>query len=236
MASSDEGGLGSIGDFAPTFLVLLLFTVFWGLLQFRDGTPWIGLALTPPLAVGMLSAASVRMVLGRSTGGFGMTFGLGVVLFGMMYGVSAVLAMLGAPTPAVAEAAAEAAVEVTGGGSDEAIRLAVTVLMGILGAFMGALALKHYRVTAQEDMEDDEDLREAEDEDIDYSTEPEDLVCLLTNQVVNRDHDKYVVCHNRFNVTSVCHAVYLMDYVHLLDGRCRRCYGALRERDLKGMG
>ena len=232
MASSDEGGLGSIGDFVPTFLALLVFTAAWGLLQFRDGTPWIGLALVPPLAIGMLSSASVRMVLGRSIGGFGMTFGLGLLLFGLMFGVAFGFAVLAASgTPAVAAETVESA-----GLSDAAIHRLVASVMGILGAFLGALALKHYRVTAQEDMDDDEDLREAEDEDIDYSTEPEDLVCLLTNQVVNRDHDKYVVCHNKFNVTSVCHAVYLMDYVHLLDGRCRRCYGALRERDLKGMG
>ncbi len=230
MASSDEEGLGSIGDFTPTFLVLIVFTVAWGLLQYRDGTPWIGLALTPPLAVGMLSAASVRMVLGRGKGGFGMTFGLGLMLFGLMFGV-----MLGiAFVPAMM---AQSDVEVEGAGfAIDWIPLVVAFIMGILGAFVGALALVHYRVTEQEDIEEDEDLREAEDEDIDYSTEPEDLVCLLTNQVVNRDHDKYVVCHNKFNVTSVCHAVYLMDYVHLLDGRCRRCYGALRERDLKGMG
>jgi hypothetical protein len=232
VASSDEGGLGSIGDFVPTFLALLVFTAAWGLLQFRDGTPWIGLALVPPLAIGMLSSASVRMVLGRSIGGFGMTFGLGLLLFGLMFGVAFGFAVLAASgTPAVAAETVESA-----GLSDAAIHRLVASVMGILGAFLGALALKHYRVTAQEDMDDDEDLREAEDEDIDYSTEPEDLVCLLTNQVVNRDHDKYVVCHNKFNVTSVCHAVYLMDYVHLLDGRCRRCYGALRERDLKGMG
>lgn len=232
MASSDEGGLGSIGDFTPTFMVLIVFTFAWGLLQFRDGTPWIGLALTPPLAVGMLSAASVRMVLGRAIGGFGLTFGLGVVLFAMMYGVAFGLTALAAPeAPAVAPELVE-----TSGLSEAAIHRMVGFIMGILGAFVGALGLVHYRMTAQQDIEEDEDLREAEDEDIDYSTEPEDLVCLLTNQVVNRDHDKYVVCHNKFNVTSVCHAVYLMDYVHLLDGRCRRCYGALRERDLKGMG
>jgi hypothetical protein len=52
---------------------------------------------------------------------------------------------------------------------------------------------------------------------------------------VNPSHDKYVVCHNKFNKTETCHAVYLMDYVHLLDGRCRRCFGSLRERDLEGM-
>lgn len=222
MASSDESRMGSIGDFVPTFLVLLLFTVCWGLLQYHDGTPWIGLALTPPLAVGLLSSAAVRMVLGRSFGGFLVVFAIGTVLFAMMFGLSAVLAMLAAPEG--------------GGVSMEPVSLAVALLMGVLGAFGGALALGHYRVTAQQDIEQDEDLKEAEDEDIDYTTEPEDLVCLLTNQVVNREHDKYVVCHNRFNVTSVCHAVYLKDYVHLLDGRCRRCYGTLRERDLKGMG
>jgi hypothetical protein len=162
------------------------------------------------------------MLLGRTFGGLLATFGLGVVLFAMMFGLAAVCAVLAAPEE--------------GGVSMDGLTLGVGILMGILGAFVGALSLRHYKIIEQEDIDDDEDLREAEDEDIDYSTEPEDLVCLLTNQVVNREHDKYVVCHNRFNVTSVCHAVYLMDYVHLLDGRCRRCYQPLRERDKKGMG
>jgi len=72
--------------------------------------------------------------------------------------------------------------------------------------------------------------------DADYSTEPEELVCLLTNQVVNREHDRYVVCHNPFNVSQVCHAVYLFDYVHLLGGKCNRCYQPLLKKDLEGRG
>ena len=110
--------------------------------------------------------------------------------------------------------------------------------LGFLGAFLGALSLAHYRAVEQAAPDEDTDDLEDEEEvdDVDYSTEPEELVCLLTNQVVNRDHDVYVVCHNRMNVSQVCHAVYLKDYVHLLEGRCRRCYQPLRERDLKGMG
>lgn len=219
---SDEGGLGGIGDFLPTFGVLLIFSVAWGLIQFRDGTPWLGLALTPPVALGMMSAAAVRMMLGRSIGGFGMTFLVGGVLFLVMFAFATVLGVLTSP--------------VEGGATVEVLPTALGLTGGFFGTLFGALALKHYVVGEQEDIEDDEDLNQAEEEDIDYSTEPEDLVCLLTNQVVNRDHDKYVVCHSRMNVTSVCHAVYLLDYVHLLDGRCRRCYQALRERDLKGMG
>ena len=220
MAKADDGGgLGSVGDFLPTLMVLVVFTAAWGLVQFRDGTPWIGLALAPPLALGMLSAAAVRMILGRQIGGMGLTFGVGVVLFGLMFGFGTVLGML-----TVEEA------------SVEMLPMALGFRGGIFGSLFGALALKHYVVGEETDIEEDEDVREAEEEDIDYSTEPEDLVCLLTNQVVNRDHDQYVVCHSRMNVTSVCHAVYLKDYVHLLDGRCRRCYQPLRERDLRGMG
>jgi hypothetical protein len=110
------------------------------------------------------------------------------------------------------------------------------LVMGVLGSFLGSFALGHY-LRREQPQEADEDVPEEEPEDdIDYTTEPEELVCLLTNQVVNRDHDRYVVCHNKMNVSQVCHAVYLFDYVHLLDGRCRRCFQQLRERDQKGMG
>jgi hypothetical protein len=217
-----EGGLGSLGDFMPTFVVLLIFTAAWGLIQFRDGTPWIGLALTPPVALGVMSAAAVRMILGRNIGGLGMTFGIGAILFMMMYGFATGLGMLTSP--------------VEGGVSISPLPIALGLMGGLFGALLGALSLKHYVVGEESDIDEDEDLQDSEEEDIDYSTEPEDLVCLLTNQVVNRDHDRYVVCHSRMNVTSVCHAVYLHDYIHLLDGRCRRCYQPLRERDLKGMG
>ncbi len=219
---SDEGGLGGIGDFLPTFAILVIFSVVGGPLKKRDSTPWIGLALTPPVALGMMSAAAVRMILGRSIGGFGLTFLVGGVLFLVMFAFATVLGVLTSP--------------VEGGAAIEVLPVALGLTGGFFGTLFGALALKHYVVGEQDDIEDDEDLNQAEEEDIDYSTEPEDLVCLLTNQVVNRDHDKYVVCHSRMNVTSVCHAVYLLDYVHLLDGRCRRCYQPLRDRDLKGMG
>ena len=221
MASADQAGYRSFGDFIPTFFLLNLFAVLWGLLQYRDGTQFIGLALAAPLALGMLSSASVRMLLGRGFGGVFLTFGGGTVLFMVMMGISVVAGMLTQPE-----------------GQDFALEplwLGLGGGLGIFGALFGAVALKHYLAQEQEELDDDEDLEEDDGEDIDYSTEPEDLVCLLTNQVVNRDHDRYVVCHNRFNVTSVCHAVYLKDYVHLLDNRCRRCYQPLRERDLKGM-
>lgn len=221
MASSEEEGLGSIGDVLPTLFVLVVFTVVWGLLQYRDGTAWIGVAIAPPLALGALSSAAVRMLLGRTMGGMFLTFAIGTVLFALMFGLGTATSMLTFPGEEFAL---------------DGLLAGLGLVGGLFGAFLGALSLRHYVQTEQEDIDEDEDLKQSEEEDIDYSTEPEDLVCLLTNQVVNREHDQYVVCHNRLNVTSVCHAVYLKDYVHLLDGRCRRCYQALRERDLKGMG
>jgi len=222
VAKSDEEGMGSIGDVLPTLFVLVLFTIAWGVVQYRDGTPWIGLALAPPLAIGALSSASVRMLLGRQMGGMFLTFAIGTVVFAVMFGLATVTGMVTVPGE--------------GDFKLDVLPLALGLVGGVFGALLGALSLKHYVQTEQEDIDEDEDLQESEEEDIDYSTEPEDLVCLLTNQVVNREHDQYVVCHNRLNITSVCHAVYLKDYVHLLDGRCRRCYQQLRERDLKGMG
>jgi hypothetical protein len=215
-------GWGSPGDFFPTLIVLTVLSVVWGLVQFRDGTTFLGLALVTPLAVGMLSGATSRMIFGRERGGTGVVGGAGAGVFLVMWVISVVAAKLSIES------------------FDPSANMMPMLLgmgVGFTGAFLGALALSHYRVTEQaQPDEDTDDLEEDEEEDdIDYTTEPEELVCLLTNQVVNRDHDVYVVCHNRMNVTQVCHAVYLKDYVHLLEGRCRRCYQPLRERDLKGM-
>jgi hypothetical protein len=227
MAKKDEdAGFGSIGEVLPTFFVLLAFSFAWGVVQFRDGTPFIGLAVMAPLAAGMLSAAAVRMLLGRGRGGLGVVGGLGGVVFLLAFALAVVAGV--AMSPAEAKA----------GDALGAYQLGIAIGVGFVGSFVGALSLAHYRMSApQEADEDTSDLpEESPDDDIDYSTEPEELVCLLTNQVVNREHDKYTVCHNKFNQTQVCHAVYLRDYVHLLEGRCRRCFQPLRERDLKGMG
>jgi len=216
--AAEEEGYGSIGEVAPTLFGLLAFAVAWGLLQHRDGSFFVGLAVTPPLALGMLSAATVRMAFGRSGGGVGLVGGIGSVVFVLMFGIAAVLSALTAPVAFTWEPAP----------------IALSLLLGTLGSFLGSLALGH--MVADEEPDDDDDYEDVDDgEDIDYSTEPEDLVCLLTNQVVNRSHDGYVVCHNKMNQTQVCHAVYLKDYTHLLEGRCRRCYQGLRDRDIKGM-
>jgi hypothetical protein len=216
--TAEEEGYGSIGEVAPTLLALLTLSIAWGLLQHRDGTFFVGLAIAPPLAVGMLASATVRMAFGRSGGGGGLVGGIGAVVFVLMFGIAAVLSALTAPVAF----------------TWEPLPLLLSLVLGTGGAFLGSLALAH--MVSEEEEEDDDDYEDVDDgPDIDYSTEPEDLVCLLTNQVVNRAHDAYVVCHNRMNQTQVCHAVYLKDYVHLLEGRCRRCYQGLRERDLKGM-
>jgi hypothetical protein len=220
----DTPGWGSPGDFFPTLLVLGVLSVVWGLVQFRDGTTFFGLALVAPLAVGMLSGATSRMIFGRERGGVGAVGGAGAGLFLVMWVISIVAAKL--------------SIESADATFDPPMApILMGMGLGFVGAFLGALSLAHYRVSGQAAPDEDtDDLEDDEEEDeVDYTTEPEELVCLLTNQVVNRDHDVYVVCHNRMNVTQVCHAVYLKDYVHLLEGRCRRCYQPLRERDLKGM-
>jgi len=204
-----------------------LLTASWGAVVYRDGTYWPGLALVPPMAMGMLCAATVRMLLGRSMGGLLMVFGVAVMLLGLMLGGAMVLS--------VVLGTGDGAAPVSPG----PVQLALSLAVGAVGCLVGSVALGHYVTRDQGDLEDDEDFGGTgageSEENIDYSTEPEELVCLLTNQMVNRDRDRYLVCHNRLNVTSVCHAVYLLDYVHLLDGRCRRCYQSLRERDLRGM-
>ena len=218
---ANDTGFGGPGDFLPTGLALFVLTLLWGGTQYADGSVFLGLVLATPLALGMLSAATVRMVMGRGRGGLGAVGGGGIGVFALMFAIAAI----------VAKTTADEAI------AFEASSLVLSFVAGSVGSFVGALSLNHYRLAEQKD-DDDDDYGEAEEddgEDVDYSTQPEELVCLLTNQVVNPDHDKYVVCHNKFNQSEVCHAVYLMDYIHLLDGRCRRCFAQLRERDLEGM-
>lgn len=211
---------GGPGDILPTGMALVVLTLLWGMTQYADGTVFFGLTLAVPLALGMLSAATIRMVLGRGRGGLGAVCGGGVGVFALMFAVAAI----------AAKSSAEAAI------AFEASGLVLSFVAGTVGSFLGALSLNHYRIAEQDDDEDDlDEVVDDDGDDVDYTTQPEELVCLLTNQVVNPEHDKYVVCHNKFNQTEVCHAVYLMDYVHLLDGRCRRCFAQLKERDLGGM-
>jgi hypothetical protein len=205
-------------------MALGLFAALWGLVHYRDSSVLFGLVIFPPMVLGMLSSASLQMFLGRSRGGCLLVTAGGSMLYLGAFGMSIVVAILrgttsGEPIPW------------------DLVQLALSFACGLIGCGLGSLALSHYVVTdeePEEDFGDDEDDTQV-DEEIDYTTEPEDLVCLLTNQVINREHDKYVVCHNRLNVSQVCHAVYLKDYVHLLENRCRRCYQSLRERDLQGM-
>lgn len=224
--AKDGGAWGSPSEFFPSLIVLIVFSVVWGMVQYQDGTTFLGLAVVGPLAVGMLSAATVRMIFGRGRGGIGAIGAVGILVFMVMWVLSVIVAKLSMAEGAEFDPSANMLPMLMGLG------------VGCFGSFFAALSLSHYR--AQDQVEPDEDTDDLEDEpeedDTDYTTEPEELVCLLTNQVVNRDHDVYVVCHNKMNVTQVCHAVYLKDYVHLLEGRCRRCYQPLRERDLKGMG
>jgi len=224
VARNSDNPLGSPSEYLPSLMALGLFAVLWGLVHYRDSSVLFGLVIFPPMVLGMLSSASLQMFLGRGRGGCLLVTVGGSVLYLGAFGMSIVVALL------------------SGTGSGEPIpwdlvQLALSFSCGLVGCGLGSLALSHYVVTdeePEEDFDDDEEDTQV-DEDIDYTTEPEDLVCLLTNQVINRDHDKYVVCHNRLNVSQVCHAVYLKDYVHLLENRCRRCYQSLRERDLQGM-
>jgi len=226
VGSNSENELGSPSEYLPTLFGLGLFAVLWGSVHYNDGSVLLGLVVFPPMVLGMLAAASLQMFLGRNRGGcLVVTLG-STVLFTGAFGMAMVAAFLVHPDPPAAPIAWDV------------LQLVLSFSCGLLGCGLGALALSHYVVTEQEPEEDfDEDDEEDTqvDEEIDYTTEPEDLVCLLTNQVINRDHDKYVVCHNRLNVSQVCHAVYLKDYVHLLENRCRRCYQSLRERDVQGM-
>ena len=217
---ADNVGFGSPGDFLPTAGALLVLSLLWGTTQYADGTVFFGLVIGTPLALGMLSAATVRMVMGPARGGLAAVGGGGIGVFALMFAIAAI----------TSKATADGVI------AFQSSALALSFVVGAVGSFLGALSLNHYRITDTPDA-DDEDLAEddGDGDDVDYTTQPEELVCLLTNQVVNPDHDKYVVCHSVFNQSETCHAVYLMDYVHLLDGRCRRCFSQLRERDLQGM-
>ncbi len=223
MASNAKNELGSLGEYLPTLLCLGLFAAMWGFVLLYDGSLLFGLVVFPPMVLGMLSAASLQMFLGRGRGGCLMVGGGGIFLYLGAFGMAMLVAILRG----------------TASGDPlawEPLSLGIGFVCGLVGCALGALSLSHYVVTEQEPEEDFDEEEDTEvEEDVDYTTEPEDLVCLLTNQVINRDHDQYVVCHNRLNVSQVCHAVYLKDYVHLLENRCRRCYQSIRERDLKGM-
>ena len=223
MASNSENELGSPGEYLPTLFSLGLFATLWGVVLLHDGSMLIGLVIFPPMVLGVLSAAALQMFLGRGRGGFLMVGGGGLFLYLGSFGMAMVVTMLRG------SASGDPLVW-------EPLSLGIGFVCGLLGCVLGALALSHYVVIEQEAEEDFDEEEDTEvEEDVDYTTEPEDLVCLLTNQVINRDHDNYVVCHNRLNVSQVCHAVYLKDYVHLLENRCRRCYQSIRERDGKGM-
>ena len=223
MSSNSDNALGSPGEYLPTVFSLGLFAVLWGFVLLYDGSVLLGLLIFPPMVLGMLSSASLRMFLGRGRGGCLMVGGGGVFLYLGAFGVAMLVALLRGSASEVPLAW-------------EPLQLGLGFACGLVGCALGSLSLSHYVVKEQEPEEDFDEEEDTEvEEDVDYTTEPEDLVCLLTNQVINRDHDQYVVCHNRLNVSQVCHAVYLKDYVHLLESRCRRCYQSIRERDLKGM-
>jgi hypothetical protein len=214
----DAGGLGSPSEYLPTLAVALLFALVLGATQWADGSPFPPLFATGGLAIGLASGAGARMVLGRERGGYLAAVGLGAVL---------TLLLLGAALLATAARAGGLSLQ------GEGVRLlALQTLLALPGAALGSLALQHLRNVAPAA---DPDLPEdAPADDVDYTTQPEELVCLLTNQVVNPQLDVYVVCHNRFNDGQTCHAVYLKTYVHLLQGQCKRCYQKLRERDIQG--
>ncbi len=217
--TDDDSGFGAPSEYLPTLFVLIAFAVVLGLGVWGDGTPFLALVAMSGMALGLGSGASARMILGRNRGSFGAAVGLGVGVALLMVGFS----VLGAAVRAGGFAL----------GAEGARLMALQTGLASLGAVLGALALHHLRAVApagpDEDLPDD-----APADDVDYSTQPEELVCLLTNQVVNPQLDGYVVCHNRFNDGQVCHAVYLKTYVHLLQGQCKRCYQKLRERDLGG--
>lgn len=225
MAANDELGMGSVGDFIPTFFVLFVLTMCWGFIQYSDGVPWIALSVAPPLAIGMLSSASVRMILGRQVGDVVTVTLAGVFLFLLMAGLATVVSWLLHGD------------DVDGGLPVEMAHLLLSLGVGMIGAALGSFALSHYafRRQEEEDSEDSEWGSQMDLRQIDYSTEPSNLVCLITNQSVDPRQDEYVVCHNPLNVSSTCHAVYLMKHVHVLKERCNRCYKPFLKRDLRGM-
>lgn len=225
MDAEGKPELGSFGEFFPTFFVLVLLTMCWGGIQYADGAPWIGLSVGPPLAIGMLSAASVRMLLGRD---------LGDVVTVTLAGVFVYLGMTALAT-FVSWVLYRS--DVGGGLPLEAAHLLLSVGVGMIGASVGSFALGHYAAGPEEgeDPEGSEWGSQGALKQIDYSTEPSRLLCLITNQEVRPGQDDYVVCHNPMNVSSTCHAVYLMEHVPVLKGQCNRCYKPFLKRDLRGM-
>ena len=225
MDGEGKQGLGSLGEFLPTFVVLVLLTTCWGGIQYADGAPWIALAIGPPLAIGMLSAAAVRMLLGRSFGDV-----ITVTLAG-------VFVFLGMTALATLVSWVLYSADNGDGLPLEAAHLVLSVGVGMIGASIGSFALGHYAAGSgdSEDPEGSEWGSQMALKQIDYSTEPSRLLCLITNQEVRPKEDNYVVCHNPMNVSSTCHAVYLMEHVPVLKGRCNRCYKPFLQRDLRGM-
>lgn len=215
--SEREAGV-SPSDVAAPFGVVVVLSVLWGWVQYRDGSPWIGTALAPPLALGMLSAASVRLALGRHRGDFMVVTIGGVAVFVLALGLASGVAYAGA-----------------GEAPFVAAHLLLSFGLGMLGSAVGSLALSHYRARAEGVDPNQSDWGGEGEAAVDYSTEPARLVCLITNQAVDPKSDEYVVCHNSLNVSSTCHAVYLMEHVHVLGGRCNSCYKPFLKRDLRGM-
>lgn len=218
--ASEAPAWGSPADYLPTLGAALCLSVLVGLSAFADATPFPPLLLLAGGAVGALCGAAGRLVLGREQGSTGAAAGIGSGLFVLVFAFALVAAMA------------------RGGGSfsvegQALMGVVLCGLAGFAGTGLGALALAHTRAAPPASDTDTEDL---DDDDVDYTTRPAELVCLLTNQVVNPHHDRFVVCHNRLNQTQQCHAVYLLDYAHLLEGRCRRCFQPLRERDRRGFG
>lgn len=225
MGANGKMGMGSLGEVLPTFVVLFLVTLCWGFIQYADGAPWIALSVGPPLAIGMLSSASVRMVLGRDLGDVVTVTLAGVFVF---LGMTAFATLISWVLYSADSA---------GGLPLELAHLLLSVGVGMIGASVGSFALGHYTVRPDEsdNSEGSEWGSAVAQQHIDYSTEPSRLLCLITNQEVNPKQDDYVVCHNPMNVSSTCHAVYLMMHVQALKGRCNRCYKPFLKRDLRGM-
>lgn len=215
---SENEAAVSVADLAAPVAAVCVLSVVWGMIQYRDGTPWLGAALAPPLALGMLSAATVRLALGRHRGDFIVVTLGGVAVFVLALGLASGVAYFQA-----------------GEAPFVAAHVLLSFGLGMVGAAGGSLALMHYRARGEGAEQGDGDWSREGEAAIDYSTEPARLVCLITNQAVKPKTDEYVVCHNSLNVSSTCHAVYLMEHVHVLGGRCNSCYKPFLKRDLRGM-
>lgn len=221
MARESVAEWGAPGEFVPSVVGLVVLAALFGATAFHDGSPFLPLLVVGGSALGALAGGIGRLVLGRSRGSTAGAAGLGVGLF--------VAAMAFVVVVALGRGGADFRIE-----GDVAIALVLSTLAGIAATGVGALALAHIRQAPAAEDGDTDDL--PEEDDADYSSRPQELVCLLTNQIVQPQRDRFMVCHNRMNVTQQCHAVYLMDYSHLLEGRCRRCFQPLRDRDKRGFG